>query len=92
MANICGCCGKKLPFLDVGFDLIEIEELHWHKFLALLKGLKEDEMISRIMMYRCYEKTDGKKDIYEELKYAWEIERITEAEQAEREKFSSMFD
>ncbi len=26
MANICGCCGKKLPFLDVGFDLVEIEE------------------------------------------------------------------
>ena len=25
MANICSCCGKKLPFLDVGFDLIEIE-------------------------------------------------------------------
>ena len=25
MANICGCCGKKLPFLDVGFDLIEID-------------------------------------------------------------------
>ena len=25
MGNICGCCGKKLPFLDVGFDLIEID-------------------------------------------------------------------
>lgn len=25
MANICSCCGKKLPFLDVGFDLIEID-------------------------------------------------------------------
>ena len=75
-----------------GIDLIEVGELHWHKFLALLKGLKKDEMLSQIMTYRCYEKTDDKKDIYEELKYAWEIERITEAEQAEREKFSSMFD
>ncbi|MBQ3512560.1 MAG: hypothetical protein IJA32_02000 [Lachnospiraceae bacterium] len=25
MANICSCCGKKLPFLDVGFDMIEID-------------------------------------------------------------------
>lgn len=75
-----------------GIDLVEVEELHWHKFLALLKGLREDEMISKIMTYRCYEKTDDKKDIYEELRYAWQIERITEDEQAEIEKFSSMFD
>ena len=75
-----------------GIDLVEVEELHWHKFLALLKGLKEDEVISKIMTYRCYEKTDDKKNIYEELRYAWQIERISEEEQAERDKFSSMFD
>lgn len=75
-----------------GIDLVEVEELHWHKFLALLKGLKEDEMISKIMSYRCYEKTDDKKDIYEELRYAWQIERVSEEEQEEREKFSGMFD
>lgn len=72
-------------------DLLEVEELHWHKFLALLKGLKEDEVISKIMSYRCYEKTDEKKDIYEELRHSWCIERISEEEQAERDKFSSMF-
>lgn len=72
-------------------DLIEVEELHWHKFLALLKGLKEDEVISKIMSYRCYEKSDEKKNIYEELKYAWRIERISEEEQAEIDKFSNMF-
>ena len=74
-----------------GIDLTEIEELHWHKFLALLKGLKEDEVISKIMSYRCYEKSDEKKNIYEELRYAWQIERISEEEQAEIEKFSSTF-
>ena len=74
-----------------GIDLTEIEELHWHKFLALLKGLKEDEVISKIMSYRCYEKSDEKKNIYEELKYAWKIERISEEEQAEIDKFSNIF-
>ena len=72
-------------------DLTEVEELHWHKFLALLKGLKDDEVISKIMSYRCYEKSDEKKNIYEELKYAWQIERISEEEQAEIDKFSNIF-
>lgn len=75
-----------------GIDLMEIPELHWHKFLALFKGLKEDEMICKIMSYRCYEKSDSKKDIYEDLQRAWEIEHITEEDKAERDKFSSYFD
>lgn len=25
MADICNCCGKKIPFLDVDFDYIEID-------------------------------------------------------------------
>ena len=48
-------------------------------------------MISKIMSYRCYEKADDKKNIYEELRYAWQIERITEEEHVEREKFSNIF-
>lgn len=74
-----------------GIDLLEIKELHWHKFLALFKGLKEDEVICKIMSYRCYEKPDEKKDIYEELKRSWEIEYLTEEEQAEIDKFSRYF-
>ena len=74
-----------------GIDLCEIEELHWHKFLALLRGLK-DEKICDIMSYRCYEPSDGKKDVYAELKFAWEIERKTPEEQAEIDKFSSYFE
>ena len=26
MADICSCCGKKIPFLDAGFDMFEIGE------------------------------------------------------------------
>ena len=25
MADVCSCCGKKVPFLDVDFDYIEID-------------------------------------------------------------------
>lgn len=72
-------------------DLCDIEELHWHKFLALLKGLK-GEVISDIMQYRCYEPEEEKKDIYAELKEMWRIDRITPEEQANRDKFMSYFD
>ena len=74
-----------------GIDLIDIEELHWHKFLALLKGLRESEMITKIMSYRCYEKADPNRNIYEELKYSWQIERMTEEEQERIEEFSNLF-
>lgn len=75
-----------------GIDLIDIEYLHWHKFLALMKGLKEDEIIKKIMMYRNYVKTDNKKDMYAELRYAWQIERLTEEEQEEIEELLRVFD
>lgn len=76
-----------------GIDLIEVKELHWHKFLALLKGLNESTRIREIMGYRCYEKsTDKDRDVYEEMRRAWEIQRITAEEQAEIDKFSSYFD
>lgn len=74
-----------------GIDLCEIEYLHWHKFLALFKGLK-DEKICDIMQYRCYEKSDGKHDIYAELREMWAINRVTPEEQAERDKFNSYFE
>lgn len=75
-----------------GIDLCDIEELHWHKFLALFNGLK-DEKICDIMSYRCYSPHDGEhKDVYAELKAVWEIDRITPEEKAARDKFNSYFD
>ncbi len=76
-----------------GIDLVEVEELHWHKFLALLNGLNEGTKLREVMGYRCYEKSTGKgKDIYEELRRAWEIEKITEENQEEIDKFNSYFE
>ena len=74
-----------------GIDLIEIEHLHWHKFLALFRGLKDDEMICRIMSYRGYEKDSKNDHRYERLKEAWRIEYTSPEEQAEIDKFSNMF-
>lgn len=74
-----------------GIDLLEVEELHWHKFLALLKGLKADEMICRIMGYRAYQRSDSQRDIYEEQKRAWEIEKLSPEEQKELDAFSRLF-
>ena len=74
-----------------GIDLCEVKELHWHKFLALLKGLNDSTRLREVMGYRCYERTDSKKDPYEEMRWAWEIERISEEEQAELDEFSRIF-
>ena len=76
-----------------GIDLIDIEELHWHKFLALLKGVNDSTRLREVMGYRCYEKQDRTiKDPYVELRAAWEIKRISEEEQAELDNFSSTFE
>lgn len=74
-----------------GIDLVEVKELHWHKFLALLKGLNDSTRLREVMGYRCYEKPCGKKDQYEMLRRAWEIEYISEEEQEELNNFSGLF-
>ena len=75
-----------------GIDLVDIEELHWHKFLALLNGLNDSQKLSEVMGYRCYEKPNEKEDIYEKLKYAWEIEPpLTNEQQAELDEFNKLF-
>lgn len=75
-----------------GIDLIEVKDLHWHKFLALIRGLNDSTVMSKVMGYRCYEKrTDDDKDLNEEMRRAWEIEYISEEEQDELEEFSNLF-
>lgn len=74
-----------------GINLLDVVELHWHKFLALFKGLKDDEMICKIMSYRCYEHSEEKKDICEELKQMWKIEYTDRKELEEIERFSNLF-
>lgn len=60
-------------FLDqYGIDLQDIEYLHWWKFRAMFKGLKEDNKISKIMGYRSItindDMTDSEKKYYREMK------------------------
>lgn len=74
-----------------GIDLLEVRELHWHKFLALLKGLNGSTKLREVMEYRCYEKNTDRKDPYEELRRAWEIGRISNEEQKELDEFSNLF-
>lgn len=76
-----------------GIDLITVKELHWHQFLALIKGLDESTRLRQVMGYRCYESgSDSKRNPYEELKAMWEIERISEEDQAELMEFSKIFE
>ncbi|MBQ7067052.1 MAG: hypothetical protein IJN92_09575 [Lachnospiraceae bacterium] len=74
-----------------GIDLMEIEELHWYKFLALFKGLNGSSKLAEIMSYRCYTKTKDVSDQYEKLKYAWRIERVEPEDEEEIQKFSDLF-
>ncbi|MFT3982281.1 MAG: Gp15 family bacteriophage protein [Lachnospiraceae bacterium] len=74
-------------------DLIDIEELHWHKFLALLNGLSGSTRLREVMGYRSYKKDNRRNiDIYEELRGVWEIHPpVSEEEQAELEEFNAAF-
>lgn len=73
-----------------GIDLFK-EDMHWHIFLALLRGISESCRLSKVMGYRVYEKRTDKTDPYEELQRAWrimpeyteeEMEQIAELENA----------
>ncbi len=65
-------------FLDqYGIDLQDIEHLHWWKFRALFKGLKEDNLICKIMSYRAIEITndmsDSEKKYYRKMKQIYAL-------------------
>lgn len=75
-------------FLDqYGIDLQDVEHLHWWKFRAMFKGLKEDNLISKIMGYRAIKindnMTDAEKKHYREMKriYALPDNRTEEEKQ-----------
>ncbi len=74
-----------------GIDLFDTD-LHWHKFLALLKGLNDSTVLSKVIGYRAYNKRAGDRDPYEELRLAWAIELpMSEEEETELEEFSNLF-
>ncbi len=75
-----------------GIDLTE-KDLHWHKFLALFRGL-HDTRLNEVMGYRCHDegdKTDYKK-FMTKMKSAWALEEeLTESERAAVERFDGEF-
>ncbi len=74
-----------------GIDLIDVPELHWHKFLALVRGLHGTKL-DEVMGYRCYERQTHKDiDVYEELREAWEIRRESAEDQALLDDFNKQF-
>ena len=78
---------------NYGMDLLE-EKLHWHKFIALLKGLS-GTTLNEIMGYRAYTGTKQEKpeQQYQKLKYAWTpIPEETEEEKQAEEEFNRYFE
>lgn len=77
-----------------GIDLVDIPHLHWHKFLALLRGLSDDTMLGKIMSYRGY-KNNGNKSYekqMQELKAIWDLPlKYTEEEQKQIDEFNDYF-
>lgn len=83
-------------FLDqYGVDLQDIEYLHWWKFKAMFKALKEDNMITKIMSYRSMDiskiKDKEQKAYYKHMKDVYkiptsisknEVEKINDIEKA----------
>ncbi|AQR93486.1 bacteriophage Gp15 family protein [Clostridium saccharoperbutylacetonicum] len=65
-------------FLDqYAFDLQDVEELHWWKFKAMFKALKEDNEIVKIMGYRAMtidnKMSKEQKEYYRKMKKLYEI-------------------
>lgn len=75
-----------------GIDLTE-QDMHWHKFLALFRGLHGTK-INEVMGYRCYDEGDKTdyKDFMRKMKNAWALEKeLTESERAAVERFDAEF-
>lgn len=55
-------------------DLVDVEELHWHKFKALLLGLPDNTKIKEIMSMRGWRKSNKTyEEQAKENKKAWEL-------------------
>lgn len=56
-----------------GIDLTSCD-MHWHRFLALLRGLPKDTKLSEIIGYRGWKKDRRKEDaIFGELRKQWSL-------------------
>lgn len=68
-------------------------DMHWYQFCALLGSVSDKTHLGQVMGYRCYEKADGKEDVREKLRRAWEIQPpISAEEQAQIDEFNAYFE
>lgn len=77
-------------FLDqYNIDLNRIDYMHWWKFKALFKGLKEDNQIVKIMQYRSVNlseiKDKNEKKRYQKLKQIYALPDMRTEEEKERD-------
>ena len=85
-------------FLDqYGIDLQDIEYLHWWKFKAMFKSLKEDNLISKIMGYRSIkinnDMSEADRKHYKQMKSIYALPDLRTEEEKEidfHNTFSSM--
>lgn len=64
--------------------------MHWHRFMALFRGLPEDTMMSNIMGYRTWRKSKKKHDErMRELKRMWRLP--DKSAEAEKERVLKLF-
>lgn len=80
-------------FLDqYGIDLQDINNLHWWKFKALFKGLKDDNLIVKIIGYRSVDlnkiEDKNEKAYYKKLKEKYKLP--TKANLTEQEKINEV--
>ena len=80
-----------------GIDLQDAEDLHWWKFRAMFKSLKEDNKMSKIMGYRSIkisnDMSDEDKKHYKEMKKVYSLPDLRSEEEKEidfHNTFSSM--
>ncbi|MCR1897816.1 bacteriophage Gp15 family protein [Irregularibacter muris] len=83
-------------FLDqYGIDLQDVEYLHWWKFRALFKSLKEDNLISKIMGYRAIsidnDMSEQEKKYYRKMKKIYALPDNRTQEEKERDFNSAIF-
>lgn len=65
-----------------GIDLAD-DELHWHKFRALIDGLTEDTQLVKVMRYRSVKLGDvstEERKFYRDMQEFYSLEQISDAE------------
>lgn len=65
-------------------DLIQVDNLHWHKFQALFRGLPDDSKIMQIMGYRAYKKSN--KNMEEQYQKQCDMWTFQDSEELERQQ------